>query len=206
MAASGKAPRERTRERATRERATRERATRDRATRVPVAMPEESRPAAWLRSFRLSGFALSLLLLIVAALVVLAPSLKTLVEQRQQIAELQSQLDQAKSAVKDLKGQLDRWQDPAYIEAQARNRLYYVFPGDISYLVIGEGTGTTTADGQPISDKIQTTKVDWMRSLLSSVYTAGLTDQTPSQLQAPTQGTGGTPPPATPTATPGAGG
>ena len=164
--------------------------------RVPVAMPEESRPAAWLRSFRLSGFALSLLLLVVAALVVLAPSLKTLVEQRQQIAELQTQLDEAKGAVKDLKGQLDRWKDPAYIESQARNRLYYVFPGDISYLVIGEDTGPATSDGQPISDKIQTTKVDWMRSLLSSVYTAGLTEQTPSQLQGPTQGT----------PTPGAGG
>src|SRR3954462_2193376 len=87
------------------------RTARGTTVRVPVAMPEESRPAAWLRSFRLSGFALSLLLLVVAALVVLAPSLKTLVEQRQQIAELQTQLDQAKGAVKDLKGQLDRWKD-----------------------------------------------------------------------------------------------
>lgn len=202
MAASGKPPRETSRERS-RESA-RPRA-RERTTRVPVAMPEESRPAAWLRSFRLSGFALSLLLLVVAALVVLAPSLKTLVEQRQQIAQLQSELDQANGAVKDLKGQLDRWKDPAYIESQARDRLYYVFPGDISYLVIGEGSGTTTSDGQPISDKIQTTKVDWMRSLLSSVYTAGLTEQSPSQLQAPTQGTP-TAPPSSPPATPGAGG
>jgi cell division protein FtsB len=174
--------------------------------RVPVAMPEESRPAAWLRSFRLSGFALSLLLLVVAALVVLAPSLKTLVEQRQQIAELQTQLDQAKGAVKDLKGELDRWKDPAYIESQARNRLYYVFPGDVSYLVIGEDSGPTTRDGQPISDQIQTTKVDWMSSLLSSVYTAGLTEQTPSQLQAPTQGTPSPSPTTTPSITPGAGG
>ena len=172
--------------------------------RVPVAMPEESRPAAWLRSFRLSGFALSLLLLVVAALVVLAPSLKTLVEQRQQIAELQTQLDQAQGAVKDLRGQLDRWKDPAYIESQARDRLYYVFPGDISYLVIGENAGPATSDRQPISDKIQTTKVDWMRSLLASVYTAGLTEQTPTQLQGPTQGTPSSTP--TPTPTPGAGG
>jgi len=180
---------------------------RQKTVKVPVAMPEESRPAAWLRSFRLSGFALSLLLLIVAALVVLAPGLKTLVEQRQQIAELQTELDQAKGAVKDLKGEVDRWKDPAYIESQARNRLYYVFPGDISYLVIGEGSGTTTADGQQISDQIQTTKVDWMRSLLSSIYTAGLTEQTPSQLQAPSQGTGGAPAPTpTASATPGAGG
>jgi cell division protein FtsB len=158
---------------------------REKTVKVPVAMPEESRPAAWLRNFRLSGFALSLLLLIVAALVVLAPSLKTLVEQRQQIAELQTQVDDAKGAVTDLRGEVDRWKDPAYIEAQARNRLYYVFPGDISYLVIGEGSGPKTADGQPISDKIQTTKVDWMRSLLSSVYTAGLTQATPGQLDAP---------------------
>ena len=160
-------------------------------------MPEESRPAAWLRNFRLSGFALSLLLLVVAALVVLAPSLKTLVEQRQQIAELQTELTQANGAVKDLKGDVDRWKDPAYIESQARNRLYYVFPGDVSYLVIGEASAPTTGDGQPISDKIQTTKVDWMRSLLSSVYSAGLTEQTPSQLDAPTQTT---------TPAPGAGG
>jgi cell division protein FtsB len=173
---------------------------REKTVKVPVAMPEESRPAAWLRNFRLSGFALSMLLLVVAALVVLAPSLKTLVEQRQQIADLQSDVDQATSAVKDLKGEVDRWKDPAYIESQARNRLYYVFPGDISYLVIGEGTTPTTSDGQPISDQIQTTKVDWMRSLLSSVYRAGLTEQTPSQLQAPTQGT------PTQTPKPGAGG
>ncbi len=149
-------------------------------------MPEESRPAAWLRSFRLSGFALSLLLLIVAALVVLAPSLKTFVEQRQQIAQLQAQVDDAKNAVTDLKGEVDRWKDPAYIESQARNRLYYVYPGDISYLVIGQTSAPKTSDGQPISDKIQTTKVDWMRSLLSSVYTAGLTQQTPQQLPSPT--------------------
>jgi cell division protein FtsB len=172
--------------------AARERPTRGKTVHVPVAMPEESRPAAWMRNFRLSGFALSLLLLVVATLVVLAPSLKTLVEQRQQIAELQTQLAQANGAVKGLKGEVDRWKDPAYIESQARNRLYYVFPGDVSYLVIGEGgTRPTTGDGQPISDKIQTTQVDWMRSLLSSVYTSGLTEQTPSQLEAPTQGGGG---------------
>ncbi len=173
------------------EKTARERTARGSVVHVPVAMPEESRPAAWLRSFRLSGFALSLLLLVVASLVVLAPSLKTLVGQRQQIAQLQAELDQAKGAVKNLTGELDRWKDPAYIESQARNRLYYVFPGDVSYLVIGGATTPKTSNGQPISNKIQTTKVDWMRSLLSSVYTAGLTEQTPSQLQAPTQGAGG---------------
>jgi len=145
-------------------------------------MPEETRPAAWLRNFRLSGFALSVLLLVVAALVVLAPSLKTLVEQRQQIAQLQASVDQEKKHVSDLKDQLDRWKDPVYVEAQARSKLYYVMPGDISYFVVGDATTGATADHEPISNRIQTTKVDWVHSLLSTVYTAGLTDATPDQI------------------------
>jgi cell division protein FtsB len=152
--------------------------------RVPVAMPEESRPAAWLRNFRLSGFAVSVLLLVVAALVVLAPGLKTLIEQRQQIAQLQQSLDETEDAVDELDGEIARWSDPAYIEAQARTRLFYVFPGDISFLVIRDDV-PSTSDGLPISDEIQTTQVDWVRSLLATVYQAGLTTETPDELESP---------------------
>jgi cell division protein FtsB len=156
-------------------------------------MPEESRPAAWLRGFRLSGFALSLLLLIVAALVVLAPNLKTLVEQRQQIAQLQQQVAKEKQNVSGLQGQVDRWKDPAYIEAQARTKLYYVMPGDVSYFVINAPTTPTASDGLPVSDKIQTADVDWVHALLQTTFAAGLTGATPAQLdsgttiQSPTQ-------------------
>jgi cell division protein FtsB len=159
---------------------------RSRTERVAVAMPEESRPAAWLRGFRLSGFALSALLLIVAALVVLAPNLKTLVEQRQQIAQLQQQVAQEKQNVKDLHAQVDRWKDPAYIEAQARTRLYYVMPGDVSYFVVGAATKPATSDGLPVSDKIQTADVDWVRALLQTSFQAGLTQATPDQLDSGT--------------------
>ena len=41
--------------------------------------------------------------------------------------------------------------------------------------------------GLPISDEIQTTQVDWVRALLSTVYEAGLTDATPAQLESPQQ-------------------
>jgi cell division protein FtsB len=159
---------------------------RERTERVAVAMPEESRPAAWLRGFRLSGFALSALLLIVAALVVLAPSLKTLVEQRQQIAALQQQVDQEQASVKDLGAQVDRWKDPAYVEAQARSRLYYVMPGDVSYFVTNAPTTPTTSDGLPVSSKIQSADVDWVKALLKTGFAAGLTDATPAQLNAGT--------------------
>jgi cell division protein FtsB len=156
--------------------------------RVEVALPENpGRPTAWLRNFRLSGFALSMLLLVVVAIVVLAPRLKTLVEQQQQIAELKQSVADAQESVDQLGDQVARWSDRAYIEAQARDRLYYVYPGDISYLVIGDDGETVAADALPVSDSIQTTRVDWTRALLSSIYQAGLTEATPEQLESPAQ-------------------
>jgi cell division protein FtsB len=162
-------------------------ARREKTVRVPVALPEEGRPAAWLRNFRLSGFALSMLGLIVAALLVLAAPLKTLIEQRQQIAQLEASLAEAQDAVDELNDEVARWSDPAYIEAQARERLYYILPGDVSYLVVGDAGSTTGDDDLPISDEIQTTQTDWVGGLLASVYAAGLTDATPEQLDSPDQ-------------------
>ena len=156
-----------------------------RTRRIAVALPEEGRPAAWLRNFRLSGFALSLLGLIVAALLVLAAPLKTLIEQRQQIAQLEAERDEAQQNVDDLNEQVARWSDPAYIQAQARERLYYNLPGDVSYLVGGEADAGADQGELPISDEIQTTRTDWVGGLLGSVYNAGLTDETPAQLESP---------------------
>ncbi|MBN9238545.1 MAG: hypothetical protein BGO97_02580 [Micrococcales bacterium 70-64] len=157
-------------------------ARRPRTERIPVRLPEETAPEHWLRTIRLSGFTVLMLVLVILAVIVLAPNLRILIEQRQQIAALQAAVDETKKSMDDLNEDVARWSDPAYIEAQARERLFYVFPGDVSYLVVGEADGTTTSDGQPISTQIQTTQVDWVRTLLSSVYTAGLTDATPDQL------------------------
>jgi cell division protein FtsB len=159
-----------------------------RPTQRAAALPEESAPEHWLRTIRLSGFTVLMLALLVLAVIVLAPNLRILIEQRQQIAALQQGVAQTQQSVDEFTKDVARWSDPAYIESQARERLYYVFPGDISYLVIGAGAQVTTSDGQPISSSIQTTKVDWVHSLLSSIYTAGLTDAPPSQLVAPVVG------------------
>jgi cell division protein FtsB len=170
---------------------------RGRAQRVPVQMPAEAPSGQWLRSIRLSGFAITALVLIVMFIVVLAPSLRILVEQRQQIATLQSQIAATKTAVGDLTNQKARWSDPKYIEALARERLDYVFPGEYSYLITDAAAAPTTANGQPISDKLQSTQVDWVKSLLSSVFTAGLTDAPADKIVAPII-IGQTPPGQTP--------
>jgi len=155
----------------------------DGSRQVPVALPrEESAPERWLRTLRLSGFTVLMLGLLILAVIVLAPNLRILIEQRQQIAALQAQVDQTAASVDELTGDVARWDDPAYIVSQARERLFYVFPGDVSYLVVGDPGQSATANGLPISTEIQTTKVDWLRSLVSSIYTAGLTDAQPADL------------------------
>jgi cell division protein FtsB len=166
------------------------RPTQARATRVPVALPEETAPEHWLRTFRLRGFTLVVLILIILTVVVLAPGLRILVEQQQAIAALEAEVAERKESVEELEQDVARWGDPAYVKAQARERLYYVFPGEESYIVIDDGVTPTTPNGVPISDEIQTTKVDWVQSLLASVYMAGLTVAAPGELPAPIIGGG----------------
>ena len=157
-------------------------------TRVAVSLPEESAPEHWLRTIRFSGFTFLMLALLILAVIVLAPNLRVFIEQRQQLTALQQDVDEAQQAVDDLNDNVARWSDPAYIKSQARERLFYVFPGEVSYLVLGGGDATATQGGLPISDQIQTTRIDWTKTLLSSIFTAGLTDAPPVELTVPAFG------------------
>lgn len=156
--------------------------TRTRAVAHTPETADETAPENWLRNIRFSGFTILMLGLLILAVIVLAPNLRIFIEQRQAIAALEQQVAQTEQAVDDLTEDVARWDDPAYIESQARERLFYVYPGDISYLVVGNADTTTTSEGLPISDQIQTTQVDWVRSLLSSIYTSGLTTAPADQL------------------------
>ncbi|RZT62300.1 cell division protein FtsB [Microcella alkaliphila] len=158
---------------------------------IPVVLPDDA-PAQtpWFRNLHVSGLTVTVLILIIGALVVLAPSLRVLVEQRQELAALEQRVAEQQALVDGLATEIDRWQDPAFIEAQARDRLLYVYPGDISYLVIDDGQTIEIDPLQPISDEIQTTRVDWSRAVLLSVMTAALTDREADDLVAPiVQGT-----------------
>ncbi|MBH0131173.1 septum formation initiator family protein [Salinibacterium sp. NK8237] len=150
-----------------------------------MSLPEESAPEHWLRTIRFSGFTVLMLGLLILAVIVLAPNLRILIEQQQTIAQLQSDLEEAQESVDSLTDNVARWDDRAYIESQARDRLYYVYPGEVSYLVTGDATGVTTSDGVPVSATIQTTQIDWVQTLVSSIYTAGLTEDAPDQLTSP---------------------
>ena len=54
-------------------------------------------------------------------------------------------MEAARAEVAGLEVQRERWRDPAYIAAQARERLMFVFPGEIGYVAIG----TSVPEEQP---------------------------------------------------------
>ena len=55
---------------------------------------------------------------------------------QRQIDALQEQVTQQRTTVEQLQKEQARWNDNAYVEQQARERLKFVKPGDRSYTVI----------------------------------------------------------------------
>ena len=78
---------------------------------------------------------------LVLAVVVLAPTIAAFAQQRQQIAELRAAVSAQEEEVQRLRDERERWNDETFIMTQARERLYYVMPGEVSYLVIDDRTG-----------------------------------------------------------------
>jgi cell division protein FtsB len=160
----------------------RQRPPASRPARVPVALPQPGGGAGWLRSIRFSGFTVLMFVVIVMFIVIIAPGLRVYVEQRQQLAALHAAVDGRGEQNDQLTTEIARWSDPAYIKAEARDRLYYVMPGETSFLVVDD-VPAPVEPGSDVSDTISTTQVDWLSSLFVSGVTAGLSTSTPEELQ-----------------------
>ena len=104
------------------------------ASRGRTAVPVEERGSStWVRG------AILVTILVVLA-VTLAPTARSLLRQRGEIAALQDKVVQQQQSVADLQREQARWADPAYVEQQARERLKFVKVGDRSYSVIDPAT------------------------------------------------------------------
>jgi cell division protein FtsB len=113
--------------------------------------------------------------LVVLAAFVLVPTIGTYVDQRQQIAALEAAVQLSREQVEELESQRERWNDPAYITTQARERLYYVKPGEVIYLVDDDLPPELEPQEQaPVSEDVEQTRTDWMSQLVRSVTEAGL--------------------------------
>lgn len=146
-------------------------------TRRPAVAerPRQVDVRGWLGGIRLSGFMVIMMGLVVLAAFVLVPTIGTYVAQRQQITALQSAVQVGEDEVADLEAERARFKDPAYITTQARERLYYVRPGEVVYLVDNDLPAAQAPQEQTkVSATVRQTRTDWMSQLLRSVTAAGL--------------------------------
>lgn len=131
--------------------------------------------------------AITIALVAVVAIFSLAPELQIWYTQQVTIADLKKQNEATRNALAQMKDDLKRWDDPAYVRAQARNRLFYVMPGEISFLVMDANkvstndlSGTVGAalakarNNSSVTKKISTTKSNWTANLVETVVRAGL--------------------------------
>jgi cell division protein FtsB len=80
---------------------------------------------------------MAILVVVLALLVVsYASSMRAYLQQRSHINDLRAQIDTSERDILALEREKRRWEDPAYVETQARERFGWVLPGETSYQVI----------------------------------------------------------------------
>lgn len=115
----------------------------------------------------LTGRALVLAAVGVLLVVTLAVPARTWFAQRSDIARLQGEVAAAQTRISELTVQRERWQDPAFIAAQARTRLHMAMPGEVPYLLVGaEDFASQQREATP--GVIGSTPVTWLDRFLAS--------------------------------------
>ena len=136
---------------------------------------------------RLYSYTLVLLAVILIGIFTLAPTVQLWYEQRQKISDYQALVAQAKIELEDMEAERLRWEDEVYIRAQARDRLYFVMPGEVSFLVmdadgidVSDTSGTVGAmlaekrQRSGFSTEVLASKGNWVDAFLESALRAGL--------------------------------
>ena len=106
-----------------------------------------------------------------------------LLDQRAEIDTIRAEIDQTNAEIDEMQREAANWSDPAYVRAQARERLFYVMPGEQAFTVIDDREGVIEVDDTSVtSTDLVTRDVDWATVGMRSVIMAGVTELTPEQL------------------------
>jgi cell division protein FtsB len=116
------------------------------------------------RKVSLTGRAAILAVVLVVLVISFALPLRGWFAQRGQVAALQEDIASDQQAITELEQELQRWEDPRYVEAQARERLRWVKPGDVGFIVLGDDPANPD---DPAADDVAAGL--WWQRLWSSV-------------------------------------
>lgn len=120
--------------------------------------------------------AVMLFVVVLVAFVVLAPTLRAYLTQQEQLRSLEEQIAAAEDRTAALQTAIDRWDDERYVQAQARDRLGFVMPGETPFVVLDPETVTGE---EPETDDDETGPVTmprtgpWYLTVWDSVQVAG---------------------------------
>lgn len=136
----------------------------------------------WAQSLRFSVLTVLIVVLFIVAVIVLTPSLSLYLQQQREIAQRTESVEMHRKALTELEQQQLKWEDPVYIRAQARERLYYVMPGEVQLAVIEDGVVIPEDTVDEVSAELTKEHRDWARDIVSSLLIAGTTDADPDSL------------------------
>ncbi len=122
---------------------------------------------------RLTGRAAVLVLVIAALLVSYASSLRAHLDQRGQINSLRASIASSERTIGELEREKRRWKDRAYVEAQARARFAFGYPGEIGYHVLDDdGEPLDGLSTLPVPEEVGDGRPEWWESTLRSIEAA----------------------------------
>ena len=128
------------------------------------------------RGFTRRAAVLALLALVIA--VAISPFLRAWLEQQSEVAALRADISAREERIDRLDDQLVRWDDDAYVVAQARERFTYVMPGEIGYVVLDESRAEQDA-ADPTAAAARSVAAEhgsWFGALWTSVQLAAGTE------------------------------
>lgn len=128
------------------------------------------------REIQRSGAVIVGVIIAVAAVVDLSHPVQIWFEQQARLAELDKEVASARANLAEAKAELERWSDRVYVETQARERLMFVYPGDISYLVVNDVNAEPTKSDEVLGT-VQQTSIDWVDAFLQSYAFAAQPEQ-----------------------------
>jgi cell division protein FtsB len=119
--------------------------------------------------------------------ITLIPAVRATITQQMQIHALRDKIAQQRATVAALQLEKRQWNDPAYVEQQARQRLKFVRVGDKSFTVIDGEAATVPTGGARIAAPAQgpATGVPWYGQLWQSVVIADTATSTAAGLHIP---------------------
>lgn len=113
-----------------------------------------------------SGRMIVLTIVTLVVISFLVPTVRTYMQQRAEISELATQISEEQQQQEELYSELARWDDPQFVQRQARERINLMVPGERRYHVIGD---LEEREIQTDSAEDSTQDSDWTEDLWESV-------------------------------------